>query len=137
MPITAAEWTEGTLDPVAPAPAVEPIENDADSREVVIRFVEKNDEVGFTRAEIVRGVHCQANMAPEQVGSVLSSVPNQLADIKESLASSGIDVDRLSRVIDDCSDSGAVTCSLIERRDGEPVVYYRAGPDGETAGSCE
>jgi len=126
MPITDAEWTAGRIDPAAERPDPTPADGET-PRERVERFLRANDELAFTRAEVVRAGAARPGVAPATLGATLAALPNQLADLRADFEAGDIAADALSTSLDDLRDAGEVTCRRIDRSDGERAVYYRLG----------
>jgi hypothetical protein len=124
MPIAASEWAAGQIEPEAERPAPSPA-GGTDSHERVRSFLESNDRLAFSRAEVVRGAAAREDMSGEALAQTLGQLPNQLADLRADFEAGGIEVAALSAVVDDLRDEGVVTCRRIERGDGERAVYYR------------
>lgn len=93
-----------------------------------------NDQIAFSRAEIVRGVQCRVSK-PAQLGEILAELPNQLAELAADFEAGGVEVAAYSEAVDRLRDAGEIQCSRIARSDGEPVIYYRIA--GRETAACE
>jgi hypothetical protein len=125
MPISDAEFEDRSVSPDGPAVEPVPVEEQGDPMATVRAFFEANAAVAFTRAEVVRGVSCRPSLPPGRLGEILTSLPNQLADLRADFLDGDIAVDDYSDAVDRLREEGEIVCARIDRGDGEPVVYYR------------
>ena len=125
MPITDSEWDDGRIDADDGYPDTTAVGEYDTEKDLVLSFLSENHDSAFTRAEIVRGVDFGETTDPETVRETLTNLPNQLLDIVGDLAASGIVVDDVSDALDELVSEGSVERKRLERRDGEPEVYYR------------
>jgi len=124
MPIAGAEWEQGRIDPESDRPTPSPA-GGATPRERVRSFLRANEELAFSRAEVLRGAAAREGVSPPALARTLGQVPNQLADLRADFEDGGIDVEALSAALAELRDGGVVDCRRIERGDGELAVYYR------------
>jgi hypothetical protein len=125
MPITASEWDEEEIDASEGYPDTTAVGEYETETELVLSFLSENHDSEFTRAEIVRGVDFGETTSAGTVGETLANLPNQLLDITGDLVASGIVVDDVSEALDELVKAGTVERKRLERRDGEPEIYYR------------
>jgi hypothetical protein len=125
MPVTDAEWEDGRIDPEAGYSDTTAVGEYDTEKDLVVSFLSENHDSAFTRAEIVRGVDFGESSDPETVAETLQSLPNQLVDIAGDLTASGIVVDDVGDALDELVEEGTVERQRLERRDGEPEIYYR------------
>jgi len=125
MPITASEWDEEKIDASEGYSDTTAVGEYETEKDLVLSFLSDNHDSAFTRAEIVRGVDFGETTPSETVGETLANLPNQLLDITGDLAASGIVVDDVSEALDELVAEGTVERKRLERRDGEPEIYYR------------
>ena len=125
MPIAAQEWEDGRLAPQTDRPHPSPASGDT-PRARVRSSLRANEDLAFSRAEVVRGAAARESVSPPALGRTLAAVPNQLADLRADFEDGGINVAALSGALADLRADGVVTCRRIGRGDGELAVYYRS-----------
>ena len=67
MPISDAEWENGSTEDSAETPGTTPVGEYDDEKELIVAFLSKNVDTAYTRGEIVRGVDFGNDARPETI----------------------------------------------------------------------
>ena len=124
MPISDAEWQNGTIEDSAETPGTTPVGEYDDEKELIVAFLSENVGTAYTRGEIVRGVDFGNDARPETVREVLTEIQDELVDIAGDLVASGLVVDDIDEALDELVAEGMVAEKEVETADGT-VSYYR------------